>query len=208
VTPDPQGPVVGFDLDLTLVDSRPGIAASLDALAAETGRPVDSGDIVARLGPPITAELARWFTPDEVPQALATFRGFMAEFGAAQSLPLPGAVESLQAVRSAGGRSIVVTAKHEPLARQTLHACGLSVDVVVGDAWAEQKGAALSEAGASVYVGDNPSDVLGARVAGATAVLVRTSVAIGALTEEQLVAAGADVLLDDLHEFPRWWAGT
>lgn len=29
---------VGFDLDMTLIDSRPGIAAAFQALSAETGR--------------------------------------------------------------------------------------------------------------------------------------------------------------------------
>ena len=35
-----DGLVVGFDLDMTLVDSRPGIVATLEALRAETGAPV------------------------------------------------------------------------------------------------------------------------------------------------------------------------
>ena len=33
--------VVGFDLDMTLIDSRPGIAATYRALSEETGVPVD-----------------------------------------------------------------------------------------------------------------------------------------------------------------------
>ena len=36
--------VVGFDLDMTLIDTRPGIAAVWDALAAETGVTIDSAD--------------------------------------------------------------------------------------------------------------------------------------------------------------------
>ena len=200
-----HGPVVGFDLDLTLVDSRPGIKASLQALAAESGRPIDADDVVSKLGPPISGELARWFAADEVDAALATFRGYMAQFGAAEAVALPGAHEALAAVHASGGRCLVVTAKHEPLARITLGACGLDVDDVVGGAWAAQKGDALKAAGAAVYVGDNPSDVLGARVAEATAVLVRTSLHIGALTEAELQAAGPDVVLDDLHAFVPWW---
>ena len=45
--------VVGFDLDMTLVDTRPGIAAVLDALAAETGVEIDRTAAVGRLGPPL-----------------------------------------------------------------------------------------------------------------------------------------------------------
>ena len=58
--------VVGFDLDMTLIDTRPGIAAVWDALSAETGvadrlaRPRS-----ARLGPPLDEELALWFPAEQ-----------------------------------------------------------------------------------------------------------------------------------------------
>src|SRR2546423_15398758 len=49
--PDRVPPLtVGFDLDMTLIDSRPGIAATYDALAAETGRGIDSAAPATRLG--------------------------------------------------------------------------------------------------------------------------------------------------------------
>ena len=41
--------VVGFDLDMTLVDSRPGIMATLVALEAETGAPVASDEMLDAL---------------------------------------------------------------------------------------------------------------------------------------------------------------
>jgi phosphoglycolate phosphatase len=58
--------VVGFDLDMTLVDSRPGIRASFEALSAETGVDIDVDMILSRLGPKLESELARWFPPDLV----------------------------------------------------------------------------------------------------------------------------------------------
>ena len=58
--------VVGFDLDMTLIDTRPGIAAVWDALSAETGVPVDSAAAVSRLGPPLDEEVARWFPAEQV----------------------------------------------------------------------------------------------------------------------------------------------
>ncbi len=51
--------VVGFDLDMTLVDSRPGIAATLRALSAETGVFIDAELVVSRLGPTLEP---RWRT--------------------------------------------------------------------------------------------------------------------------------------------------
>ncbi|CAJ65362.1 MULTISPECIES: hypothetical protein [Frankia] len=51
-------PVVGFDLDLTLLDARAGIRATVAALSGETGVSVDAELAVSRLGPPLESELA------------------------------------------------------------------------------------------------------------------------------------------------------
>src|SRR5262249_15054496 len=108
-----------------------------------------------------------------------------------------------EAVRAAGGRTMVVTAKYEPNAKLHLAHLGIEPDVVVGDLWAEQKAAALREYGASVYVGDHVGDVRGARTAGAFSVAVAT----GPCDGDELRAAGADVVLDDLAAFPAWLDG-
>ena len=49
--PDPAPLVVGFDLDMTLIDTRPGFAATLSVLAEETGTVLDVEDLSNRLGP-------------------------------------------------------------------------------------------------------------------------------------------------------------
>jgi uncharacterized protein len=76
----------------------------------------------------------------------------------------------------------------------------LGVDHLVGEVWGVGKAAVLTEHGASVYVGDHVHDVEGARAAGALSVSVLT----GSCTEEELRAAGTDVVLRDLSEFPGW----
>ncbi|HEV7628189.1 MAG TPA: HAD family hydrolase, partial [Streptomyces sp.] len=60
----PHHPTVGFDLDMTLIDSRPGIHATYVALSERTGTHIDADLTVTRLGPPLEQELAHWF-PDE-----------------------------------------------------------------------------------------------------------------------------------------------
>jgi phosphoglycolate phosphatase len=65
---------VGFDLDMTLIDSRRGIAAAYRALTAKTGVYVDADLAVTRLGPPLRAELRRWFPAPEVERAVTTYR--------------------------------------------------------------------------------------------------------------------------------------
>jgi uncharacterized protein len=188
---------VGFDLDMTLIDTRKGVHSSMVALSAELGIPIDADLVVSRLGPPLETELAEWMPAEAVPAAADRFRELMAESGARDCVALPGAVDAVRAVRSSGGRVVVVTAKSAALAEISLDAAGIEVDAIHGWLWSEGKGAALRDEGATVYVGDHPHDVLGARFAGAYSVGVRT----GGTTP-----ADADVLLDDLTGFPSWYA--
>src|SRR5947209_5661946 len=181
---------------MTLVDTRPGIHDTTLRLAAELGIPIDADVVVSRLGPPLETELAHWMPAADVPAAAARFREIMATSGAANCLALPGAVQAVQAVRASGGRAVVVTAKSVALAQITLTAAGIEVDAIHGSLWSEGKGEALRADGASVYVGDHPQDVIGARAAGAVSVGVRTG---------GTVPADADVVLDDLTTFPAWY---
>jgi len=192
--------VVGFDLDMTLVDSRRGIAATYDALSRETGVPIDSAAAVSRLGPPTREEVARWFPADQVDDAVARYLELYPEHGVDPTSAMPGAAEALQAVRRHRGDSVVVTAKHPDNAELHMRHLELDVDEVVGWLWGGAKGPALAERGAGIYVGDHVLDVEGARVAGATSVAVCT----GPCSAEELAAAGADVVLPDLRAFPAW----
>ncbi|MFD9129720.1 HAD family hydrolase [Kitasatospora sp. NPDC059571] len=194
---------VGFDLDMTLLDTRPGIRATYDALAAETGTAIDSGLAVSRLGPPLVHELANWFPAERVAAVADRYRELYVRHAMSGTLVLPGAREAVAAVRALGGRVAVITGKFERNARLQLDHVGLVPDVLVGDLWAETKGDALREHGAAVYVGDHLGDIVGARAAGAVAVAVAT----GPYGTEELRAAGADVVLDDLTQFPDWLAG-
>ncbi|MFD5448842.1 HAD family hydrolase [Streptomyces sp. NPDC003470] len=196
-------PTVGFDLDMTLIDSRPGIRACYLALSERTGTYVDADLAVTRLGPPLVEELAHWFPAEEVEATAALYREMYPAYAVTATTALPGAREAIEAVRAAGGRAIVVTAKYEPNAKLHLEHLGMAPDAVIGDLWAEQKAVALREHAADVYVGDHVGDVRGARTAGALSV----AVASGPCDAEELRTAGADVVLAALTEFPEWLAG-
>jgi phosphoglycolate phosphatase len=197
----PAQPTVGFDLDMTLIDSRPGIKAVFDRLAAETGVRIDSELVVTRLGPPLDDELANWFPPERVAEMADRYRTLYPDYAIASTSAMPGAAEAVAAVRATGGRAVVVTAKYGPNAE--LHLVHVGIDAEVrGWLWAEAKAEALVEYGASIYVGDHVGDVRGARKAGALSVAVAT----GPCGAAELRAAGADVVLADLTEFPAWLA--
>ena len=189
---------VGFDLDMTLVDSRPGIAAAYRALTARTGVPVDAELAVSRLGPPLRTEIAHWFRPEQVESAVLAFRELYPAYAITPTLPLPGAREAIDAIRARGGRVLVVTSKIARLARLHLDHLGLTVDELAGDLFAEQKATALREHGATHYVGDHVADMVAAAAAGVPGI----GVATGPCSRAELRAAGADMVLDQLTEFP------
>lgn len=194
---------VGFDLDMTLIDSRPGIAAVYAALAEETGVAIDTAAIVSRLGPPIAVEMANWFPPERIDALVDRYRQHYPQLAVRAAPLLPGAAEALAAIRAHGGRVVVVTGKYGPSAQLHLDHLGIEVDGLAGELWAEEKAVALREFGATVYVGDHVSDLRAAAAAGAYGV----GVASGPITADELRAGGADVVLDDLAAFPGWFDG-
>ncbi|MFJ7127411.1 HAD family hydrolase [Streptomyces sp. NPDC098101] len=200
----PSAPLtVGFDLDLTLLDTRPGIKATWEAFAAETGAVIDADLVVTRLGPPLEHEMAYWFPQERVPEMVSRYRALYPEYAIGPTVPMPGAEDALRAVREAGGRTLVVTAKNGPHAELHFARLGIEPDAVVGGLWAEGKAEALRAHGARVYVGDHTGDVRGAAAAGALSVAVAT----GPCPAEELREAGADVVLTDLTDFRAWWEG-
>ncbi|WP_211247236.1 HAD family hydrolase [Cryptosporangium arvum] len=193
-------PVIGFDLDMTLIDSRPGIGAVYEALSAETGVHVDTALVTSRLGPPLPVELANWFPADQVPAMVDRYRALYPALAVTPTIALPGALDALRAVHALGGSTVVVTSKFAPNAQLHVEHLGLPVDDIVGNVYAAGKGPALAERGAVVYVGDHTADIAAARAGGAVAV----AVASGPFDADALRAGGADVVLESLTEFPDW----
>jgi phosphoglycolate phosphatase len=196
------GFTVGFDLDLTLVDSRPGIAATFRTLSARTGVPIDVDLVVSRLGPPLEWEMAYWYPAERVSEVADLYRALYPTHAITPSPALPGAAEAVRAVRDSGGQVIVVTAKAAELARLHLAQLDLTVTEVYGSAWADGKAEVLRTTAASAFVGDHTADMAAARAAGVLGVGVLT----GPASASQLAQAGADVVLDDLRGFPAWLA--
>jgi phosphoglycolate phosphatase len=191
-------PHVGFDLDMTLVDSRAAILGSFAALAAETGVPIDSAAVDRRLGIKLQDELAHWFPVTEIDDAVLIYRRHYLQVLGPLTIRLPGAAQALAAVRTAGARAVVITAKYETTARLSLDSVGLSADDLFADAHGPQKAAVLASIGAGVYVGDTPADILAAVSCGVHPV----GVATGSFTAAELRTAGAADVLESLTDFP------
>jgi len=180
---------VAFDLDMTLVDSRPVARRVLSRLVAEHRHDVDIETLMGRYGVPA----AQW-----LPLAVdrVQYRSLqMQEASSARSMP--GAAAAIDAVRIAGMRVVVVTGTSAGLAREMLRAAGLRIDRLLCDVWAVEKANPLLTESCWAYVGDHADDMEAARHAGCLAIGVATG------TSRPM---GADVELRDLTMLPPWLA--
>ena len=193
---------VGFDLDLTLVDSRERVINAYIRALQDLGVEVSSGDLQPHLGIPLTHTAAIVAPAIDADALVLRYRHYYDEPGSPRTLAMPGAADALRSVRAAGGRTVVVSAKFTPAVHTALDEAGLSdlVDAVYGELFAEDKATALVAEGASIYLGDHPGDMIAAHTANAYAVGVTT----GANDQAALMAAGAAVTLTDLQAFAPW----
>ncbi len=192
--------VVGFDLDMTLVDSRAGIVDSLRGALAEVDVEVSDADIWPTIGIPLVDAIRPWVSEEQIPVVVAGYRQRYPEIGIPVTTLLPGAREALAAVKALGGRTAVISAKHESAVLAVLAHVGLEADLAIGGRYAHGKAQVLHEIGAQIYVGDHPGDVVAAIGADALSVAVST----GPTPAAELSAAGADIVLESLASFPEW----
>ena len=192
---------VGFDLDMTLIDSRRAILASFVEVGREMSAAIDLAAVDRRLGIKLDDELAFWFPPGQVTAAAGTYRRHYVRLAEELTTLLPGAPEALAAVRAAGERVVIITAKHPISVAPSLRAVGLSADELFTMVHGPEKAEVLRTLKAAAYVGDTPPDMAAAVQAGVRAVGVTT----GSFTGSELSGAGAEVVLDSLTSFPRWY---
>ena len=195
-----RGPV-GFDLDMTLIDSRPAIMAAFAELAIQTATAIDLTAVDSRLGIKLEDEVAFWFPPDQQAAATACYRRHYVRLALRLTTIMPGAHQAVAAVRAAGERVVIITAKHPVSVEPSLRAVGLSVDELFTHVHGAEKAAVLRTLDAAAYVGDSPPDMAAAAGAGVRAVGVTT----GSFAARELAAAGAHVVLDSLAGFPDWY---
>ncbi len=196
-----------LDLDGTLIDSRPGIAASCEAALRALGHTPDpSFDVTPLIGPPLPQVISRLlerYGDDRVDAGIAAYRAHYGEVGLHQAAVYPGIVDALRLL-SARATCCVVTSKRSLYAVRIIGGLGLA-DRFRGiygtepdgslDDKADLIGAVLRTEGLAardtVMVGDRSHDMVGAR-----ANFVRpVGVLWGYGSRTELEAAGADALL-------------
>jgi len=173
--------LVLFDLDGTLVDSTPGIWASVRVAAAALGLPAPTPDQLRQMvGPPLQEgfALVLGVPAAEVPRAVAAYREHYAA-GALLDVAVYAGIPSLLARLTADGATLAITtSKPEPFAVRVLEHTGLlpyfaSVHGATMDGAVRHKDQVVGLALAAhpdgerpVLVGDRAHDVLGAAAHG------------------------------------------
>ncbi|WP_290885628.1 phosphoglycolate phosphatase [Hoeflea sp.] len=208
-----------FDLDGTLVDSAPDIAAAVNELLSQDGLPHQSVDAVrGMIGNGVRKLVERAFGSSGKPvegvaldETTDRMMGIYGKHLTRHTVLMPGAMEMVVAYAAAGMKIGVVTNKPEAFTREILAHFGLDAHVAVvvgGDSGPSRKPApdmlehALKSVGltaaAALMVGDSPADIDAAKAARMTSVAVR-----GGYTNVPADELGADRVISNLMELPK-----
>lgn len=196
-----------FDLDGTLIDSIRLILDSYHHTLATHGIPPRTDDHWLRgVGTPLNVQFAEWRDDlGKLEAMVATYREYNLAHHDRMVTVYPGVVAAIEAIRSAGRRTGLVTSKNRQGALRGLTLVRLEamMDVLVcADEVTNpkphpepvEKAVTLlgSDAGTTVYVGDSIHDMVSGRAAG-----VRTAAALwGPFGREHLELASPDYWLE------------
>jgi pyrophosphatase PpaX len=202
-----------FDLDGTLIDSIELIMRSMhhafDGYAAAV--PTDA-EWRAQIGRPLADSFREFVIEEpEVERLIGRYREYQLEHHDRLVRPYDGVVAAIQGFAAEGHPMALVTSKADWLAARALVHVGLdtAIPAVVGcDSCTRHKphpepverALALlrSTPENAIFVGDSPHDVESGRAAGVHTI----GVTWGAASRDELVRAGADLVIHEVEELP------
>jgi phosphoglycolate phosphatase len=210
-----------FDLDGTLVDSVPDLAAAANQLLAALGHaPLGEAEIAAMVGDGVAklverALAARQAEANALEPAVARFTAIYEAGATTRTRPYPGVPEVLRELAGAGTALAVCTNKPEQATRAVLEGLDLArffPVVLGGDSLPARKPdpaplrAALDRLGLppakAAMVGDHRNDVLAADGAGVAAIFARYGYGLATLGALKPAA-----MIDAFAELPQVLAG-
>ncbi len=202
-----------FDLDGTLTDPRVGITRSVNYALARFGLDVaDPDELVGYIGPPLQDSFVAFagLSTDDAWDAVLAYREYFTETGIFENAVYPGIADVVAELQGGGWRLAVATSKPTVFAERILEHFGLTngFEVVAGcelDGSRQHKHEVITHAleqlavapsPTHVMIGDREHDILGAKRVGIASV----GVTWGYGSVEELKAAGADVLVDEIAD--------
>ena len=204
-----------FDLDGTLIDSSEGIIKSVKYALKHFGIVEDDNEKLGLfIGPPLRPSFMKYygFTEEEAEEAVFQYREYYRPIGLFECSLYPGVRECLENIRSKGYRIGLASSKPEAFCKRIIEHLGLIslFDDIVGateDGVIGTKEEVLNEllrrwSDISVdnmcLVGDTIYDVAGANKVNMKSV----GVSFGFGNREEMLAAGALRICDDMEELP------
>lgn len=170
--------VILFDLDGTLIHSRPLIDASFKHTFAHylPDKQLTQEELDSFFGPTLDQTFSRYFEPEKVAEVVAYYRAFNKKEHNTYVTLFPEVKETLEALKAQGYKMGVVSNKKRDVVDLGLQYCEIEpyFDVVLGGDELEQvkpnpiglmQACALLKEGHDnlIYVGDNVNDILTAR---------------------------------------------
>ncbi len=189
----PLTPAILFDLDGTLVDTAPDLAASMNVLLVRRGRSrLDLEDVRHMVGQGAKALMTKAMTAtgtpattDEIEEMYPEFLEYYGANIAVTSRPFPGVMTALKTLRASGCAMGVCTNKPESMSRLLLDTLDMGAyfsSIVGGDTLAVRKPDPEhvletmrrigGEPAATVMVGDSQADIVAAQAANVPVIAV------------------------------------
>jgi phosphoglycolate phosphatase len=206
---------IAFDLDGTLADTAPDIAAALNRMLDALGRDTLPQDAIRDMvggGARSLVERALALTggarAELVDRGLPLYLDFYAADVCVGTRPYPGVAQALDALAADGAALALCTNKVERLTHALVAALGWQkrfASVVGGDTLPTRKpdpamlhrAIALAGGGPALFVGDSITDADTARAAGVPFVAVSFG-----FSDRPVEALGADLVIDAFAELP------
>lgn len=202
-----------FDFDGTVYDTVEGITKSVRYAINKYGMDASLQELRCFAGPPLLDKFMEVFGVDEerAKELVAAYRERYRPIGLQECRLFPGMKELLVKLRKQGIKTAITTIKPQEMAEMLLERedmLGL-FDVIYGSTLTRNVSKpilvqqAMDTLGASVtdtvLVGDTKYDILGAHEKGIPAIGVR----YGYAAENELEAAGADFIAEDMAELEK-----
>ena len=205
-----------FDLDGTLIDSEPGICASLDYAFAKVGAQLPPRDVLRSwIGPPFwqTFPSVLGNDPARIASAIDHYRERFEAVGWSGHQVYPGIADLVAALAGDGNTLAIVTTKPQTQAQKIVDhfAFGTAFSRVYGPEIngrhcekaamiAQALGDFSARADAAAMIGDRHFDIEGARANGLRAL----GVDWGFGSREELLQAGAEAIATSPDELLGW----
>jgi phosphoglycolate phosphatase len=165
---------IGFDFDLTLVDSTFGIIKTVGEILANFDISFTESELKGRLSLPLAEIFEPWKGQIDKNVAEKLYLEMYPEFCLEGAVLLPGVQDATDYLIQRGYSIVIISAKKQANLELMVKYFQLDKFAHFGDAFLSTKSELLREYNCLAYIGDHPFDVVAARRAKCSAIITQT----------------------------------